>query len=267
MKKAISLLLALVLLLSVGVTGWADEEGITAEKVFRWLEEGDEASETTDEQAANGALRLAEMLVVLDSSYVETQDDADRLESYLSALAEVDVPGGSASSRIAIGLIETLNGLLFFEQALDRNGVYEDELMGLIDDYKAADETVQTAAGQAVNALYYSVYTASLILRGLAPNQQVLDQIDEEMAAFHEGDEAAADIAGQLVNGGETLFRLMTAMASVLAPDSDYAARIREVSESKYAESKMDDDTSYRLANWLYGCVAMTGLLVEEVMA
>ena len=98
MKKGISILLAAVLLLSLGVTGWAEEDGITAAKVYQWLEEGDEASETVEDQAANGALRLAEMMVVLDSFCIETEEDADHLNSILDKLSEVlNVPVGGTT--------------------------------------------------------------------------------------------------------------------------------------------------------------------------
>ena len=267
MKKGISILLAVVLLLSLGVTGWAEEDGITAAKVYQWLEEGDEASETVEDQAANGALRLAEMMVVLDSFCIETEEDADHLNSILDKLSEVDVADESYENKLAMGLAKVFEGLLILEQQIDREGDNEEELYKLYESFSAGDERMQSSKEQAVNALYHSVYVTALILQALRSDQQMLGQLQEELTAFSEGDEAAANASEQLANGGESLFRLLTAAASVSAPDESFAEDISEISENKYADAEGESDATFLLASWLYGCVAMTGVLVEEVQA
>lgn len=267
MKKGICILLAVVLLLSLGVTGCAEEDGITAEKVYLWLEQGDEASETVEDQAANGALRLAEMMVVLNSNYIETEEEVDRLNSILDDLTEVDVPDESSQNKLAIGLIKTFEGLLIFEQQIDREGTFEDTMYQIVESYNAGDEKMQNSREQAVNALYHSVYMASLIVQELCTDQKAIGQIQAEMAAFSEGDNAASNASEQLVNGGETLFRLLTAIASLHAPDNSFTEDISKISEDKYADNETESDSTFLLANWLYGCVAMTGVLVEEAQA
>ena len=53
MKKIISSLLAMLMILSLGITGYAEEEiELTTDLVLERLIEGDEASETVGEQAA-----------------------------------------------------------------------------------------------------------------------------------------------------------------------------------------------------------------------
>jgi hypothetical protein len=268
MKRTISMLLAVVMLLSLGTAAWAEEDGITAEKVYQWLEEGDEASETTEDQAANGALRLAEMTVVLDSLSAETDHDVEHLNNILDKLAEVDVPGESYQRKLAIGLIKTFEGLVIFEQQqIDREGKYESSVDQIFDSFSAGDEKTQNATEQAVNALYHSVYMASLIAQQLCPNQKAIAQIQEEMTAFAEGESAAAGVSEQLVNGGETLFRLLTAIASMNAPDDSFSEDIHRISENNYAAAEEESDKMFLLANWLYGSVHMTGLIVEEMQA
>ncbi len=264
MKKGISILLAVVMLLSLGAAGWADEDGITVETVYQLLEEGDETSETAEDQAANGALRLAEMLVVLNSLGIQTDGEAAHLNNILDKLSEVDIPDESVQRRLGIGLIKTFEGLMIFEQQLDGDDIHEDTADQIFDSFTAGDEKAANATEQAVNSLYHSVVMASLIAQELCPDKQALSQIQAEMTAFAEGDEAAADVSEQLANGGETLFRLLTAIASVLSPDDSFAEDIREISENNYAFAETETDATMLLANWLYGSVAMTGLIVEE---
>ena len=267
MKKGISILLTVVLLFSLNASGWAEEGGITAAKVYQWLEEGDEASETVEDQAANGALRLAEMMVVLNSLYIETEEDADHLNSILDNLSEVDIPDENYQNKLAMGLAKVFEGLLIFEQQIDTEGKYEDELYKLFESFSAGDEKMQNSKEQAVNALYHSVYLTALILQELCPDQQMLGQLQEELRAFSEGDEAASNASEQLVNGGETLFRLLTAIAFVSAPDDSFTEDISEISENKYSDAETESDETFLLASWLYGCVAMTGVLTEEAQA
>ena len=91
MKKVLSILLAMLMLTSLGISGYADDD-LTTQLVLDRLTEGDEAAQTPSDQAANGALRLAEMVVALDNLSIETQDEADHLNRILDKLAEIDVP-------------------------------------------------------------------------------------------------------------------------------------------------------------------------------
>ena len=57
------------MLASIGTAAFAEEDNpaLTPEMVLEWLDEGDEAAEDVDDQTANAALRLAEMVIALDN--------------------------------------------------------------------------------------------------------------------------------------------------------------------------------------------------------
>ena len=81
MKRIISLLLVSVLLFSLGVIGYAEKQTLTADLVLERL--GATECETQEDQVVNGAMRLAEMTVTLDSMSIETQEEADQLNNIL----------------------------------------------------------------------------------------------------------------------------------------------------------------------------------------
>ena len=268
MKKILSILLAILLLGLICQVGFAEEtSGITVEKVFGWLNEGDDASETPSEQAANGALRLAEMTVVLCSLSIETQSEADHLNNILNKLAEVDVPDESLEHKLAMGFMKTFEGLGFFEQQLDREGKYQDDFNQIFDSFSANDEKTETALQQAVNGLYHCVILSSLIAKEHCTTQSMVKQIDREMADFYAADKAAADSNEQLLNGAEFLNRILTGIASIRDSDGSFADYIQNTANNTYAASEEDSDQMFLLANWLYGCVGMTGILAQELGA
>ena len=268
MKKVFSIILAVLMLCSISVIGLAEENsGITVEKVIGWLVEGTEASETTSEQAANGALRLAEMTVVLCSLSIETQDEADHLNNILSKLAEVDTPDESLEHKLGMGLMKTFEGLGIFQQQLDSEGKYQDYFEQIFDSFSANDEKTETAMQQAVNGLYHCVILSSLIAKEHCTTQSMVDQIDREMTDFYAGDNAAADTNEQLINGAEFLYRMLTGIASMRDFDGIFANDIQNASNDTYATSEEDTDQMFQLANWLYGCVGMTGILAQELGA
>ena len=123
MKKIISSLLAMLMILSLGITGYAEEEiELTTDLVLERLIEGDEASETVGEQAANGAIRLAEMVTALDNLSIETQGEADHLNKILDMLARVDVPEESVERKLAAGAAKTFEAFMIFQQQVDPEG-------------------------------------------------------------------------------------------------------------------------------------------------
>jgi len=267
MKRIVCFLMAVLMLSVCGITGYAAEEDtLTTDLIFQRLAEGDEASETAEDQAANGALRLAEMVVALDNIGIETQDEADHLNRILDALAEVDVPEESIEHKIALGLMKTFEALIIFQQQVDPKGVYEEELEQIYNSFLANDDKAEDATQQAVNGLYHSVFVASVIARGFCRDKTMISQIEKEMEAFGEADktETASD-TDQLVLGSETLLRMLTAVGSVLDSEGKYAAELRELSENVYAADDEEAGPMFRLANWLYGCVAMTGMIAEEI--
>ncbi len=269
MKKIICFLLTILILASPGITAYADEESdLTPDLIIERLLEGDEASETAEDQAANGALRLAEMVVALDNIGIETQGEADHLNKILDMLFEVDVPEESFERKLAAGTMKTFEALMIFQQQIDPDGQFEDNLQQVLDSFLANDEKVGGAKQQAVNGLYHSVLTTSLIVRGLSRTQAAAKQIDAELEAFGKADkDSTGSDLEQLLLGSETLFRMLTAVVSVLDSGGGFSDAIRELSENTYAADAENDDAIYRLANWLYGCVYMTDLIAQEIEA
>ena len=266
MKRLVCFMMAVLMLLACSVTGYAEEDTLTVDLILQRLADGDEASETLGDQAANGALRLAEMVAALDSIGIETQDEADHLNRILDAVAEVDVPEESVEHKLALGLMKTFEGLLIFQQQVDPEGVYAEELEQIYNSFLAGDDKTESAAQQAVNGLYHSVIVASIIARGFCRDKITIRQIEEELEAFSEADKAnTATDADQLVLGSETLLRMLTAIGSLLDSEGKFDADLREVSENAYATDNEEAEPLYRLANWLYGCVGMTGIIAEEI--
>ena len=269
MKKAISFILAVLMLASLGMTGYAEEESvITPELILERLAEGDEASQTAEEQAANGALRLAEMVVALDSLGAETQDEADHLNRILDMLNRMDVPEESFEHKLAAGTVKTFEALVIFQQQIDRDEAYADEAQKIFDSFLKNDEKAEGARQQAVNGLYHSVLVTSVIARSLCRNQDMIRQIDAEVKAFDDADKlgTSSDV-DQLLLGSETLLRMLTAVASILDTRGSFSASVREISENTYSVDTEAEGPSYALANWLYGCVHMTSLIAEEMGA
>ncbi len=269
MKKALSILLSVLMLTSFGISGYAEaDDDLTTQLVLDRLTEGDEAAGTPSDQAANGALRLAEMVVALDNLSIETQDEADHLNKILDKLAEIDVPEESLEHKLSIGAMKTFEALLIFQQQADSTGKYEEELQQIFDSFVANDEKAADAKQQAVNGLYHSVFAATLIARGFCRDQGAAKQIEAELNAFNEADKSGAESdVDQLLLGSETLFRMLTATASLLDADGSYSDEMRDLSENTYSADSEDKDPTYRLANWLYGCVYMTELIARVIQA
>ncbi len=144
MKKVLSILLAMLMLTSLGISGYADDD-LTTQLVLDRLTEGDEAAQTPSDQAANGALRLAEMVVALDNFSIETQDEADHLNRILDKLAEIDVPEESLDHKLSMGAMKTFEALVIFQQQADSNGQYEGQLQEIFDSFLANDEKAADA--------------------------------------------------------------------------------------------------------------------------
>ena len=262
MKRIISLLLVSVLLFSLGVIGYAENETLTADLVLERLAATE--CETQEDQVVNGAMRLAEMTVTLDSMSIETQEEADQLNTILDNLEAINVPEESFAHKRGVALTRVLDGLVIFQEQFDREGRYTDQLNMILESFDTCDDKAETADEQAMNALYHCVILASLIAQEHCNTQNMVNQVKKETAAFQAGDEAAADLPAQFVNGGESLLRMLTAIAS-MRDDGSYADNIQTISEDTYAAAEADDDPLYQLANWLYGCTSMMAVVVWQL--
>ena len=262
MKRIISLLLVSVLLFSLGVIGYAEKQTLTADLVLERL--GATECETQEDQVVNGAMRLAEMAVTLDSMSIETQEEADQLNTILDSLEAIDVPEESFEHKRGVALTRVLDVLVIFQEQFDRDGRYTDQLNMILESFDTCDDKAETASEQAMNALYHCVILASLLAQEHCTTQNMVNQVKKETAAFQSGDEAAADLSAQFVNGGESLLRMLTAIAS-MRDDGSYAENIQTISEDTYAAAEADDDPMYQLANWLYGCTSMMAVMVWQL--
>ena len=262
MKRIISLLLISVLLFSLGVIGYAENQTLTADLVLERL--GATECETQEDQVVNGAMRLAEMTVTLDSMSIETQEEADQLNNILDSLEAIDVPEESFEHKRGVALTRVLDGLVIFQEQFDREGRYTDQLNMILESFDTCDDKAETASEQAMNALYHCVILASLLAQEHCTTQNMVNQVKKETSAFQAGDEAAADLSAQFVNGGESLLRMLTAIAS-MRDDGSYAENIQTISEDTYAAAEADDDPMYQLANWLYGCTSMMAVMVWQL--
>ena len=262
MKRIISLLLVSVLLFSLGVIGYAEKQTLTADLVLERL--GATECETQEDQVVNGAMRLAEMTVTLDSMSIETQEEADQLNNILDSLEAIDVPEESFEHKRGVALTRVLDGLVIFQEQFDRDGRYTDQLNMILESFDTCDDKAETASEQAMNALYHCVILASLLAQEHCTTQNMVNQVKKETAAFQSGDEAAADLSAQFVNDGESLLRMLTAIAS-MRDDGSYAENIQTISEDTYAAAEADDDPMYQLANWLYGCTSMMAVMVWQL--
>ena len=242
MKRIISLLLVSVLLFSLGVIGYAEEQTLTADLVLERLAATE--CETQEDQVVNGAMRLAEMAVTLDSMSIETQEEADQLNNILDSLEAIDVPEESFEHKRGVALTRVLDGLVIFQEQFDRDGRYTDQLNMILESFDTCDDKAETASEQAMNALYHCVILASLIAQEHCTTQNMVNQVKKETAAFQAGDEAAADLSAQFVNGGESLLRMLTAIAS-MRDDGSYAENIQTISEDTYAAAEADDDPMF----------------------
>ena len=262
MKRIISLLLISVLLFSLGVIGYAENQTLTADLVLERL--GATECETQEDQVVNGAMRLAEMAVTLDSMSIETQEEADQLNTILDSLEAIDVPEESFEHKRGVALTRVLDGLVIFQEQFDRDGRYTDQLNMILESFDTCDDKAETASEQAMNALYHCVILASLLAQEHCTTQNMVNQVKKETSAFQAGDEAAPDLSAQFVNGGESLLRMLTAIAS-MRDDGSYAENIQTISEDTYAAAEADDDPMYQLANWLYGCTSMMAVMVWQL--
>ena len=155
-----------------------------------------------------------------------------------------------------MGAMKTFEALVIFQQQADSKGQYEAQLQEIFDSFLANDEKAADAKQQAVNGLYHSVLAAALIARGFCRNEGMIKQIEAELNDFNEADKSGTESdVDQLLLGSETLFRMLTATVSVLDAGGSFSDEMQTLSENTYSADSEDKDPTYRLANWLYGCV------------
>ena len=270
MKKLISMLLAVAMLASLGCAAFADDEGVTKDKVLGWLYEGDEAAETVDDQLANDALRLAEMMVALNNAVGLTRSDADRLEDDLAALEQVDSPDVDNDIKLATGLVRALDAFIVFEKNVDPNGKYDVYMKKILDEYDQNYEAADTARQQAVNALYAMVRVAALMTEMNCLNQEMVDQVEAGLTEFGNDEAATETVSDQLANGSRWLCKMLGALVKILdmtTVDGGFYAQADEMVEDAQQSADAEPGPKQQAADWLYQCVHMAGVLTDLVAA
>lgn len=266
MKKLMSILLALAMFMSLGTAAFAEEnQGITQDLVIKWLDEGDDEAVDVDGQLANGALRLAEMVVAVNNWLLASQEELDRGEAVLSALTEIDTPDVLDETKLAGGTIKALEALFLLANQMDRDDKYEAYVEQIYEAFTAQNEEMNTGKGQAVNALYQSVRVVALLIEENCTSDEMIQQVEAGLTQFAEDDEATTTVDEQLCNGAYWLCKMTAALAKLVNQDN-----IEMIEEMVADYQEISDDTEgvlQRTVTWLYGSVRMFGVLADEFEA
>ena len=219
MKKIISIVLVAALLVCFTATALAESAvGYTPRDVLQWLEENDEFAKDATEQSVNASHRLAEMLVYIDS----LNADEEALETLQDILNAVKEAGNSEDlspfQSLATGSVQIARALVVLANESDPNGVYGDTLQGLIDDYNAGNDAVDSADGQTVVALFAAVRLAALVVKESCTSQDQIDQIDAGLAELDAENEAAGDMYDQMAAAAKWLRKMLGAFAKLHNP-------------------------------------------------
>ena len=267
MKKLISVLLAVMMLLSLGSVAFAEEadQGITQEKVLNWLDEGEEAAESVQGQLANGALRLAEMVVAVNSKLVASEEENDRAEAVLDALAEVSNSDAGDETILAAGTIKALEALLLLGNQMDREDEYEAYFMQVADDFSAQDAEMTSGKGQAVNALYQSMRVVAFLTEEHCPSEEMVQQVKDGLTQFAEDDDATVTADDQLANNARWLCKMTAALTKLSNQDSAAVSAIEEMMNDNETLSEQQDNAEQQAVIWLYGSVRLFGKLADAM--
>lgn len=267
MKRLLSVLLAVMMLLSLGSVAFAEEadQGITQEKVLQWLDEGEDAAESVQGQLANGALRLAEMVVAVNSKLVASEEENDRAEAVLDALAEVSDSDAGEETILAAGTIKALEALLLLANQMDREDKYEAYIEQIVDTFSAQNEQMTSGKGQAVNALYQSVRVMALLTEEHCTSEEMIQQVEAGLTQFAEDEEATVTADDQLANGARWLCKMTAALAKLLSQDSAAVSSIEEMMKDNETLDAQQDNAGQQAVIWLYGSVHMMGKLADAL--
>lgn len=267
MKKTISILLAVMMLLSLGSAAFAEEadQGLTQEMVLSWLDQGEDAAENVSAQLANGALRLAEMVVAVNNKLMASEDDLDRAEAVLGALAEVDTPDVGDETKLAAGTIKALEALLLLGNQMDREDEYEAYFMQIADDFNALNAEMTSGKGQAVNALYQSMRVMAFLTEAHCPSEELLQQVKDSLTQFSEDNDATVTPDDQLANNARWLCRMTAALTKLLSQDTAAISDIEEMMNDNETLSGQQDNALQQAVIWLYGSVRMFGRLADAL--
>lgn len=267
MKRLLSILLAAVMILSLGSAAFAEEadQGLTQDKVLNWLDEGEDAAESVQGQLANGALRLAEMVVAVNNKLMASEEDVDRAEAVLDALTEVSNSDAGEETILAAGTIKAFEALLLLANQMDREDKYEAYVEQIVDTFSAQNEEMTSGKGQAVNALYQSVRVMALLTEEHSTSEDMIQQVEAGLTQFGEDEDATVTTDDQLANGARWLCKMTAALTKLINPDSAAVSAIEEMMNDNETLSEQQDNSEQQTVIWLYGSVRMLGKLADAL--
>ena len=266
MKKTVSVLLAILMLASLCTPAFAEEVVFTPEIVIQRLQEGDDYSATADDQGVNGVYRLAEMLGTA-AAVRATEEECEIVNGYLAQMYAGERENMSNPQMLALGAMQVFNILNVIAEQEDPQGDFDSNREEVVESFTEGDDSAESAVQQTVNALYHAVSMTTLIEEEICPTDDTYEFVEAEMNLFDRDDDACADANEQIVNGAYWLFRMLTAVVTTLSPNDSVTENVTEVSEGTTQEANNEPVLNKELVVWLYGCVAMSGVLAAEYEA
>jgi hypothetical protein len=261
MKKLISILLTVIMLVSFSGAAMAEntgDNGFSPKDVLQWLDKTEKQTEDVDGQLVNGAYRLAQMLVCIDTANAD-EEQSKALDDILKRLSEANADDSlGLDQRFATGAIQVVQALEILAHQMDKEGKNGQ----IADNFKAEflknDEAISTPSEQAVNALYSAVKFAALAAEECCTSQDMVDQIEEGLTQVGQEDAAASTVGEKLVVGSKWLFKMLGAFTKLQGEDKIQSIEnITNNTEAGVANAGPLQAT----ATWLYSCVYACGVL------
>lgn len=268
MKKHISMLLVILMLVSLCTNAFAEEEKLvfTPDIVMDRLQDGDDLAQTAEEQAVNGVYRLAEMLGTAAAARA-TDEDCEYINSCLEQLFDDDSMTLGNQQKLALGAIQVFNLLETIAEQEDPDIKYQSNRDSLRDYFNEGDDEAGIAKQQTVNALYSAANMAALIMEEIHPTKEMVATIQAELEAFSHDNDVCEDVDDQIVNGAYWLQRMLTGMVTLISPSDDYTAAAMELSNENTQNANSQPDLERELVVWLYSCVQMSDLFAQELLS
>ena len=269
MKKLISMLLVLLMLVSLCANACAEETKeliFTPDIVMERLEEGDHLAWTAEEQTVNGVFRLAEMLGTA-TAIRASDEECENVNACLERIYESEAQDFDNQQKLAVGAMQVFNLLEMIAEQEDPAMKYQSNRDSLREYFSDGDDDAQNAKQQTVNALYSAAQMAALILEEFCPTEEMIAYIEEELEAFSRDNNVCEDADDQIVNGAYWLQRMLTAMVTHLSPSEDYTADVLELSAVNTQNANSQPELEKELVVWLYSCVQMSDLFAKELLS
>ncbi len=260
-KRLLSFLLAALMLLPLGCAAFA--VGITPEQVLQKMYVGENMAATVEDQAVNGAFRLAEMLVCAASARANTQEDADALDGILAELTDSWNSGGDSEELIAGASAQIFNVLVTIAVQELPGGGQDAVLQKIRQHYAEESALVTSPRARTVVALNQSVQILTVLAERVSSTPDQVKQVEADFARFVEDDKAAGNLHEQLANGARWLF-IMEGRYVTLR-DGAFAERAESLTDQVAYNGDNAVTPRRKLAAWLYGCVHMSNLLYDEL--